>query len=214
MVAPNYSYIAIDGLIGTGKTHLTKLLAKKLSAAPIFEDHTNNPFLEQFYADPQQFSLSTQLFFLLNRYQQLLNISQTDLFHAGKISDYTFSKNTIFASVTLNEHELSLYTKIKDLMIDNIPVPDLILLLQMDIPLLLERIRKRGIPYEKSITEQYIRMLNEAYNQYFFHLSGIPLMVINVTNLEFGENSGDFLWLVEEIRKPIHGLRYINPQKK
>jgi len=208
-----YSYIAVDGLIGTGKTYLTKLLAKKLNATPIFEESANNPFLERFYADPQQYALPAQLFFLLNRYQQLLNVAQTELFHPCKISDYTFSKNNIFASVTLNEHELALYYKIQDLMVGNIPAPDLIIFLQADISLVFERIRKRAITYEKSITEQYLKILNEAYNQFFFHVKDIPVMVINVTKLEFSENSQDFLWLFDEIHKPVHGIRYINPQK-
>ncbi|KPK96381.1 hypothetical protein AMJ80_00350 [bacterium SM23_31] len=208
-----YSYIAVDGLIGTGKTYLTELLAKKLNATPIFEEYANNPFLDKFYANPRQYALPAQLFFLLNRYQQLVNVAQTELFHSCKISDYTFSKNNIFASVTLNEHELTLYYKIQDFMADRVPAPDLILFLQADIHLVFERIRKRAISYEKNITEQYLKLLNEAYNQYFFHVTEIPLLVINVTDLEFGENSRDFLWLVDEIHKPLHGIRYINPQK-
>jgi len=208
-----YSYIAVDGLIGTGKTYLTELLAKKLNATPIFEESANNPFLERFYADPQQYALPAQLFFLLNRYQQLVNVAQTEIFHPCKISDYTFSKNNIFASVTLNEHELALYYKIQELMVGNIPAPDLIIFLQADISLVFERIRKRAIAYEKSITEQYLKILNEAYNQFFFHVKDIPVMVINVTKLEFSENSQDFLWLFDEIHKPIHGIQYINPQK-
>ncbi|MFC1553897.1 deoxynucleoside kinase [candidate division KSB1 bacterium] len=211
MLEKKYSYIAIDGLIGTGKTHLTKLLAKKLNATAIYEDFVNNPFLEQFYANPQHYSLPTQLFFLLNRYQQIVNLSQTDLFKTCSISDYTLEKNDIFASVTLNENELGLYYKIRDLMKENVTSPDLILFLQAEIPFLLQRIRKRGFAYERSITEQYLKLLNEAYNQYFFHIRGIPILVINITNLDFTENSDDFNWLLTEINKPIGGIKYINP---
>ena len=212
MAEINYSYIAIDGLIATGKTHITKLLAKHLNAAPVFEEYTNNPFLEQFYSNPRQFALPTQLFFLLNRYQQLVNISQTDLFKSCYISDYTITKNNIFANVTLNEQELALYFKIQDLIVENAPEPDLILFLQADIQLLLARIRNRGISFEKSITEQYLKLLNEAYNRHLFHISNVPVMVLNVTELDLSENSRDFLWLVDEIHNPFHGIRYINPQ--
>lgn len=214
MIKTNFSYIAIDGIIGTGKTHLTKLLSEKLNANPIFEDFDKNPFLEQFYANPKQFALSTQLFFLLSRYQQLANISQTDLFHSCTISDYDFSKNTIFASVTLNEQEISLYFKIVDLMKDNVLEPDLVLLLQADMGLLLSRIKNRGISYEKSITDEYLRLLNDAYNKHYFHVAETPVMVINVTDLEFSKNSPDLLWLYNEIRKPFHGIRYVNPIKR
>ena len=213
MIKANYSYIAIDGIIGTGKTHLTKLLSEKLNANPIFEDFDKNPFLEQFYSNPKQFALSTQLFFLLSRYQQLANISQTDLFHSCTISDYDFSKNTIFASVTLNEQEMSLYFNIVNLMKDNILEPDLILLLQADMGLLLSRIKNRGISYEKGITDEYLRLLNDAYNKHYFLVTETPVMVINVTNLEFSKNSPDLLWLHNEIRKPFQGIKYVNPIK-
>ncbi len=208
-----YSYIAIDGLIGTGKTHLTKLLAKKLNAVSIFEEYANNPFLEQFYSNPQQFALPTQLFFLMNRYQQLKNISQTDLFKAFYVSDYTLEKNNIFASVTLNEEELTLYHKIKNLLKKDVPHPDLIVFLQAEIPFLLERIHKRGIIYEKGITEQYLKLLKNAYNQYFFHIADTPVIVINVTELDFAEESYDFLWFVDELHRSHYGLRYFNPQR-
>ena len=208
-----YSYIAIDGLIGTGKTNLTKLLAKALNAASIFEEYANNPFLEQFYSNPQQFALPTQLFFLLSRYQQLANISQTDLFQTCYISDFTIAKNTIFASVTLNDEELSLYYRIQNLTKKEIPFPDLIIFLQAEMPLLLDRIHKRGFTYEKGITGQYLKLLNDAYNQYFFHVTEAPVVVINVTDLEFSENSKDLSLLVKELKKPHHGLQYINPKQ-
>lgn len=213
MIKTDYSYIAIDGLIGTGKTHLTKLLSEKLNANPIFEDFENNPFLEQFYSNPKQFALSTQLYFLLSRYQQLANISQTDLFHSCNISDYSFSKNDIFASVTLNEQEISLYFNIVNLMKGNLLEPDLILYLQADMGLLLNRIKNRGYSYENGITEEYLSLLNEAYNKHYFLVTETPVLVINVTDLDFKEDSTDLLWLHDEMRKPFHGIRYLNPIK-
>jgi deoxyadenosine/deoxycytidine kinase len=208
-----YSFIAIDGIIGTGKTHLTKLLSQKFNALPIYEEYTNNPFLEQFYANPQQYALPAQLYFLINRYQQLAAVVQKDLFYPYTIADYTFAKNTIFASITLNERELTLFYKIKDLIEPDIPIPDLVIFLQADIQIMLERIKRRGIPLERSITEQYLKLLSEAYNQYFFHYSASPIMIINVDNLVFTEDSLDFLWLTEELYKPIFGINYLNPVK-
>lgn len=214
MKGTDYSYIAIDGLIGTGKTHLTKLLANELKASAVYEEDLINPFLEQFYENPQNFALSTQLFFLLNRYRQLINISQTELFHSCTISDYSFPKNNIFASVTLSEQEISLYFNIVELMEDKVPIPDLIVFLQADISLLLSRIKNRGIPYERNITEDYLKLLNNAYNQHFFRVTAIPVMVLNVTDLDFNENTPDLKWLVDEINKPFVGIKYLNPQYK
>jgi len=208
----NYSYIAIDGLICTGKTYLTTLLADKLQATPVFEPFDQNPFLDKFYTNPQQYSFPAELFFLISRYQQLSQFVQTDLFHDCIISDYMFEKNKIFASVTLNEQELSLYFKISELLVRNVPKPDLILHLQSDIPLLMQRIKNRGREYENSITEQYLKLINEAYNTYLFHITDTPVLVLNVTALDFYEDSEDLLWLLEEIKKPFKGIRYINPE--
>lgn len=214
MKGTDHSYIAIDGLIGTGKTHLTKLLANELKASAVYEEDLINPFLEQFYENPKNFALSTQLFFLFNRYRQLINISQTELFHSCTISDYSFPKNNIFASVTLSEQEISLYFNIVELMEDKVPIPDLIVFLQADISLLLSRIKNRGIPYERNITEDYLKLLNNAYNQHFFRVTGTPVMVLNVTDLDFNENTPDLKWLVDEINKPFVGIKYLNPQYK
>ena len=124
-----------------------------------------------------------------------------------------FEKNRIFASVTLNEQELALYFKISDLLVRNIPKPDLILYLQADIPILMDRIKARGRDYEKSITEQYLKLINDAYNTYLFHISDIPVLVLNVSQLNFEEESSDLLWLVNEINTPFRGIRYVNPEK-
>lgn len=209
----SFSYIAIDGLICTGKSHLTTLLSKHFSATPVYEPFEQNPFLDKFYSNPQQFSFPAELFFLISRYQQLSQYVQTDLFQERIISDYMFEKNKIFASVTLNEQELSLYFKISEMLVENVPKPDLILHLQADIPILLERIRQRGREYESSISEQYLKLINEAYNTYLFHIVDTPVLVLNVSALDFQENSEDFKWLLEEINQPFKGIRYINPDK-
>jgi len=211
MVYPPFPYIAIDGLICTGKTHLTKLFAEQLDATPIYEEFDENPFLEKFYTNPQQYAFPTELFFLVSRYHQLSRFIQTDLFQKRRVSDYMFDKHRIFASITLNEQELALYYRISDLFVHNVPEPDIILYLQADINLLLQRIKERGRHYEERITKQYLKILNEAYNKYFFHLTDVPVMVVNVTNLTFAEDSKDLLWLVDELCKPIKGIRYINP---
>ncbi|MCP4727549.1 MAG: deoxynucleoside kinase [bacterium] len=207
-----YSYIALDGLICTGKTNLARLLAKEFNVKPILEEYENNPFLEHFYQDPKQNALPTQLFFLISRYQQISSLSQTDLFDNLRISDYIFEKNRIFASVTLNDHELNLYYKINDLLIESVPTPDLIVFLQADLNFLLERIKKRDFKYEGSISEDYLKLLNEAYNQYIFHVTDTPVLVLNVTNLDFSVNSRDLNWIISELKKPVHGIKYINPE--
>lgn len=209
-----YSYIAIEGLICTGKTHLTTLLANKFDATPIYEEFENNPFLKQFYDNPKNNALPTQLFFLISRYHQLSSLKQTDLFESIRIADYIFDKNKIFSSVILNENELSLYYKVNNLLVDDVPKPDLIIYLQADINYLLERISNRGIEYEETISMEYLKSLSEAYNQYFFTLKNdTPVLTINITNLDFQDTSNDFLWLLDELQKPIHGKKFLNPQK-
>ena len=208
-----FSYIAIDGLICTGKTFLTNLLCRKFNATPVLEPYDENPFLEKFYANPQQFSFPAELFFLISRYQQLSQYVQTDLFRQFIISDYMFEKNRIFASVTLNEQELALYFKISEMLVRNLPKPDLILYLQADIPLLMERIKDRSREYENSITEQYLKLINEAYNTYLFHITDVPVLVLNVSHLDFDEDSADLHWLLNEINTPFKGIKYINPER-
>lgn len=206
-------YVAIEGVIGAGKTSLAKKMAKRFDARLLLEQHEANPFLPDFYKAPQRFAFPTQLFFLLSRYRQQQEIPQQDLFQSILIADYIFAKDRIFASVTLEDRELFLYEKVASLLERDIVTPDLVIYLQASTERLMANIRKRGRDYESPITESYIRGLNEAYNQYFFNYTASPLFVVNMNELDFVENEDDFEDLMSQLNRPISGVQYYSPQR-
>ena len=206
-------YIAIEGVIGAGKTSLTKLMAETFGGRSLLEQHDANPFLADFYKNPQRYAFQTQMFFLLSRYRQQQDIPQTDLFHNMLVADYIFAKDRIFASITLEEREYVLYEKVAVLLERDIVKPDLVIYLQSSTDRLMAHIKKRGRDYEKFITEEYIRSLNEAYNQFFFIFSASALMVINANEIDFVNDEQDYRDLLDQLKRPISGVQYYSPQK-
>ncbi len=208
----NLYYIAIEGVIGAGKTSFAKLLAERLSAKIVLEKFEENPFLEEFYKEPERFSFQTQLFFLLSRYRQQMELKQVDLFHNMLISDYMFEKDRLFANLNLSDKELVLYDKIANLLEKEIPKPDLVVFLQANTERLLDNIAKRGRDYERDISEEYIESLNQIYNEYFFRFNKSPLIIINTNDIDFVHNKNDLDELINVIRQPISGTVYYNPE--
>ncbi len=208
----NLHYIAIEGVIGVGKTSLCHLLAKHLSGQVVLEKHGENPFLEDFYENPQRYAFQTQMFFLLGRYRQQQDIRQQDLFHSALISDYIFAKDRIFASLTLDEREYLLYDRVATLLERDILKPDLVVYLQSNTQRLLTNIRKRGRSYEKSISEEYIRSLVEAYNHFFFQYTETPLLVVDTTQIDFVHNEEDLRNLIDQFSKPLGGTKFYIPR--
>ena len=207
----NLNYIAIEGPIGVGKTSLAKLLSKRLSAKLILEKFEDNPFLSEFYNDPARFAFQTQLFFLLQRYQQQHDIRQVDMFHNLLISDYMFIKDRLFASLNLDDKEMNLYDSIANIMERNIINPDLIIYLQADTSTLMKNIDKRGRDFENNISYDYINALNEIYTEYFFRYNDTPLVIINTNNIDFVNNDEDLDQVIEYIRQPVSGTKFFNP---
>ncbi len=208
---PEPNYIAIEGVIGAGKTTLAKMLAERLGAELILDEAFSNPFIEDFYKNPKQYALSAQLYFLLTRYQQQQKLIFRDLFAQKIVCDYSFGRDTVFASITLSERELTLYEKIIPILTAEIPKPDITIYLQTSTQVLLERIKKRNIRFEKAIDEEYLEKLNEAFNYYFFHYDDSPLLVVKTDDIDFVNNEEDFENLVYIINKPISGKKYYNP---
>ncbi len=206
-------YICIEGVIGAGKTSLTRLLCNYFDARAIYEKPEENPFLEDFYRDPQRYAFQTQLFFLLSRYRQQQESLQTDLFHELTISDYLFAKDRIFAHLNLEDRELFLYDRVAVLLEQDIIKPDLVVYLQSTPERLMLNIRKRGRSYERDISEDYIRSLNEAYNRFFFHYKETPLLVVNSTAIDFVNNKDDFIDLAKQIMRPHSGIEYYSPAR-
>ena len=209
----NLYYIAIEGVIGVGKTSLAKLLSERLNAKLVVEQFEENPFLEDFYQDRERFAFQAQLWFLLSRYRQQQDLQQVDLFHRLLVTDYMFVKDRLFAFINLDDKELALYEKIADLLERDIPNPDLVIYLQADTERLMKNIQQRGRPYENPITPDYIDSLNQVYNQYFLQYNKSPLLIINATEIDFVHNSDDLEDLIQTIRQPITGTKFYNPSK-
>lgn len=205
-------YIAIEGVIGVGKTSLAKKLSERLNAKLILENFEDNPFLEKFYHDPVSYSFHTQMYFLMSRYKQLQEIKQIDLFHEYYVADYIFEKDKIFAYLNLQDDELKLYEKIVSLIERTIVVPDLIIYLQSNLERLMRNIRHRDRDIEKEIKEAYIKDLNEGYNYFFFRYKATKVMIVNSAEIDFVNNEKDFENLISEIMKPEHSaIEYYNP---
>ncbi len=210
----NTRYIVTEGPIGVGKTSLTTLLAEELGARLILERAEDNPFLSDFYKDSARYRFQTQMFFLLSRYQQQEEMPQPDLFTRITISDYLFAKDRIFAYLNLNDNELGLYEQIYKILEPKIVKPDLVIFLQADTDTLVKRIRQRGRSFEKEINHEYVAAINEAYNQYFFHYSETPLLVINTSDIDFVHRRQDLDDLLKQILGMKQGTQYYVPVSK
>jgi len=207
----NLYYIAIEGVIGVGKTSLGELLSERLNAKLVTEKFEDNPFLKDFYLNRERYAFQVQLWFLLSRYRQQKELQQMDLFHRLLLTDYMFVKDRLFAFVNLNDKELLLYEKIADLLERDIPKPDLVIYLQADTERLMKNIRQRARPFENRITMEYLEQLNQVYNQYFLQYNRSPLLIINATEIDFVHNPEDLEELIRTIRQPISGTKFYNP---
>ena len=183
-------YIAIEGAIGVGKTTLCQLLGSSLDAQVVLEQFEENPFLKDFYRDPERYAFQTQIFFLLTRYKQQRSLSQADLFHRFLLTDYILEKDKIFAYLNLEDEELKLYETLVSTIEHNIVQPDLVVYLQSSVPRLMLNIKRRGRSYETSMSEEYMRDLNEAYNYYFFRYKATPLLIVNAAEIDFVGDEG------------------------
>ncbi len=205
-------YIAVEGVIGAGKTTLCEMLGETLGARVVLEQFEENPFLRDFYKDPERYAFQTQIFFLLTRYKQQRSLSQADLFHRFLVTDYIFEKDKIFAYLNLEDEELKLYETLVGSIEHNIVQPDLVVYLQSSVPRLMQNIRHRARPIEESLSEDYIRDLNEAYNYFFFRYKATPLLIVNAADLDFVNNPGHYRDLLLQIfRQNRAAVEYYNP---
>jgi len=206
-----WRYIVVEGVIGVGKTSLTKLLATRTSGRLNLEVVEENPFLTQFYQDRSAFAFQTQIFFLLSRYRQQQNLFQHDMFSTTLISDYLFAKDRIFANLNLSDDELVLYNQLATILEQRVLKPDLVIYLQARTSVLLQRIRWRGRTFEQDMDEGYLNALNAAYSYFFHHYKDSPLLVVNTDNLDFVNVPGDFDLLYDQIGEKFNGTRYFAP---
>lgn len=205
-------YIAIEGPLGVGKTSLAERLAEVIGASVVREGTEENPFLSNFYSDRKRYAFQTQLFFLLSRYHQQLDLAQINLFQRSVVSDYVFAKDRIFAYANLSEDELVLYEEIYSLLRARIPLPDLVVFLQAGTDVLVDRIRGRQRDFERNIPPEYVEHINEAYNHYFIRYTETPLLVVNTNSIDFVHRREDFENLVNEILSVKQGTHIYVPR--
>jgi len=193
-----YPYVAIEGVIGVGKTTLVRLLAPDMKAAPVLEVFEENPFLSDFYADRARYAFQTQIFFLLSRYRQQHNIPEA-LMRGPVLSDYTFAKDSLFAHLNLAGDELAVYERLHTAMAEKIPKPDLFVYLRADLDALMARIAQRDRPYERGMDSQYIESLRLAYEGFIAAYSQSPVLVIDTNNMDFVRDPHDLASVRERI---------------
>jgi deoxyadenosine/deoxycytidine kinase len=211
MISDMHHHIVIEGSLGVGKTSLAAMLAEKISGQTLLERTEENPFLVKFYQNQKKYRFQTQIFFLLHRYQQASEIRQIGLFKRSIISDYLFDKDRLFARANLDDNEFWLYDQLFRLLKQRISPPDLVIFLQATTDVLMKRIRKRDKEYERSISYRYLEEINQSLNEFFFHYSDSPLLVINASNIDFVNVPEDFEDLVKQIKRIKSGTQYYVP---
>ena len=208
-------FIAVEGPVGVGKTTLTNLLAESFGYETFLEKPSDNPFLGDFYKNPSQSALATQLFFLFQRVKQIQDLKQGDIFTPVHVSDFLLDKDKLFAQVTLSEHELSLYNQIYDYLSLDLPTPDLVIYLQAETKTLFERVLRRGREIEKGISFEYLDLLNESYKEFFLHYDRSPVLIVNSEFLDLAHNQNDYMLLLEKLleyfNNPEGRMMYFNP---
>ena len=192
-------YVVIEGPIGAGKTSLARRMTVHLSGQTLLEKPEENPFLDRFYGDMPRHALQTQLFFLFQRINQLQGLTQMDMFASTIVSDFFLDKDPLFARLTLSDSEYDLYKKIFHQLQTRQRPPDLVIYLQASVPTLMGRVKRRGSPFEKNISEDYLRQVADSYARFFHQYEDAPLMIINSENLNLVDNPGNFRLLLERV---------------
>jgi len=206
-----HRFIAVEGPIGVGKSSLARRLCISLAAQGVLEEAAQNPFLERFYRNPRAGALPTQLYFLLQRAQQLASLKQQDLFAPVRVSDYLLEKDRLFARVTLDDAEYELYERVYERVAVDAPKPDLVVYLQAPVDVLMDRIAKRGIRYEQYIERAYLEKLAQAYARFFHAYDASPLLIVNSAAIDPVSNESDYQQLFAEINKARRGRHFFNP---
>lgn len=204
-------FIVVEGPIGVGKTSLARRLAQSFGSELLLERAEDNPFLERYYQSPRPMALPTQLSFLFQRVQQLQALRQGDLFRPRVISDFLLEKDPLFAQLTLDDDELRLYEQVYRHLQLTPPAPDLVIYLQAPVEILIERVKKRGIAYERWIESAYLQRLADAYTDFFYHYDQSPLLIVNAAAIDWVGNERDYQQLLDYIRRVRSGRHYVNP---
>jgi deoxyguanosine kinase len=204
-------YLAIEGVIGVGKTSLARLLQREFEAELLLEAFDENPFLSDFYGDRHRYAFQTQIFFLLSRYQQQRDLTAGMVQPPPVIADYTFEKDALFARLNLAGDELATYQSVHDALAESVLPPDLVVYLRVDTPIAMRRIAQRDRPYERNMDQDYIDQVNQAYEQHFSHWTRHKVMIIDSNELDFVGRPDDLAWIANRIRSTL-GIPPYQPQ--
>jgi deoxyguanosine kinase len=199
-----HHYIAIEGVIGVGKSTLARLLQPHFEATLLLEVFEENPFLAHFYSDRERYAFQTQIFFLLSRYQQQFETAAAALAHGHLVSDYTFAKDEIFAWLNLKEDELAMYGRVHGALADRLPNPDLIVYLRAEHDVIMRRITLRDRPYERGMDPNYIRDLTAAYEAWLNNLQETDVVTIDTSRLDFLARTEDLGFIIHRIEERLH----------
>ena len=206
-----YNFICIEGNIGVGKTSLAEKIAADCNARLVLEKFANNPFLPKFYKEPTKYAFPLELFFLAERYKQIKQLREQDIFLDFTVSDYSFIKSWLFAQNNLMEDELQLFYGLFDIMFSNLPKPSLLIYLHADIQCLQKNIKRRNRTYEQDIADCYLLKIQNKYLDFFKKQNDFPVLIIDVTNADFVQNDSVYQKIFSAIKKsyPI-GLHYLS----
>jgi len=205
-------YIAVEGPIGVGKTTLANKLASNLNYDILLEMPIENPFLENSYRNPNQSALAAQLFFLFQRVQQLEELKQKSIFEPVRIADFILEKDRLFAEANLNNEEMRLYDKVYEHITIDAPIPDLVIYLQAPVEVLMARIERRGLKFERYLTQEYLTKINDAYSRFFLDYDKSPVLIINAAEIDFESSEEDLEMLITKIMSNPKGKTFINLQ--
>jgi deoxyguanosine kinase len=198
-------YVVIEGLIGVGKSTLTRLLSEEWGARPVLEPNEQNPFLEAFYSDPERYAFPVQMFYLATRWKQQESIQQGDLFTDWIVSDYLFEKDRLFAEKTLNPMELELYDRFAKALTDRAPRPDLVVFLEAPIEVLMRRIDERKAPGESAIEPDYLVDLRKRYYQLFEAWTSCPLLILDNQDMDYRRDPVARRKVIDTIEAALRG---------
>jgi deoxyguanosine kinase len=211
MATSGFKYIVVEGPIGVGKTTLARRLAGSFGAELLLEEPEQNPFLARYYENPRAHALSTQLYFLLQRARQTHGLRQSDMFSHVRVADYLMDKDRMFAELTLEPDELTLYEQVYSQVVGEPVQPDMVIYLQAPVSVLQDRIANRGIPYEQALDAQYLHRLVSAYTRFFYHYEASPLVIVNAASIDFANSDEDYKLLFDELRNVRKGRHFLNP---